>query len=611
MELKKGISFLGIFSIASGAMISSGIFILPGLAYSKAGPAVFISYFIAGLLGLIGILSVIELSTAMPKAGGDYYFINKAFGPMFGTISGLLGWFALSLKSAFAIFGISEMMLLYTGLNPLISGIFLCLFFVVINIVGVKEAAIVQITMVVGLLSLMIVYIIAGLPKIQPANFSPFLTVGINDIFITAGFVFISFGGLLKVANVSEEVINPKRNIPLGLISSIIVVTLLYTLITFIITGTLSPGEFIKSLTPVADSARVIMGLPGYIIIIIASTLAFFTTANAGIMSASRYPMALSRDQLLPYRIASINKRFKTPTYAIVITGIIIYLALLLPLETLVKTASTVVLTSYVLTNFSVIILRESKITTYKPSFKAPFYPWLQIISIILFTFFIVDLGTEAIELSLAFIFISFCIYMLYGRNLEKRECALLHFLKRITDKRLLEATLEDELREILINRDNIEQDNLDHFIKKAQIIDLDEYVDFDQVVNIVAKTISPETNITEEEIVSKFLITHEEANAVISGFSAIPHIVIDGEDKMFLTIVRSRSGVKFSENFQDVKAMFFLGGTKEQRLLHLKTLTSIATLVEQKSFEKNWLNTDNLTELKNMMILCNRERFH
>ena len=74
MKLKKNISFVGVFSIASGAMISSGIFILPGLAYDKTGPSVFISYFLAGILALIGILSVIELSTAMPKAGGDYFF---------------------------------------------------------------------------------------------------------------------------------------------------------------------------------------------------------------------------------------------------------------------------------------------------------------------------------------------------------------------------------------------------------------------------------------------------------------------------------------------------------------------------------------------------------
>ena len=118
------------------------------------------------------------------------------------------------------------------------------------------------------------------------------------------------------------------NSIFLGVISSIIVVTLLYTLITFVITGTLDPETFRESLTPVADSARRILGMPGYIIITIASMLAFFTTANAGIMSASRYPIALSRDELLPYKIGVVHHKFNTPVFAIIITGIFIYLSL-------------------------------------------------------------------------------------------------------------------------------------------------------------------------------------------------------------------------------------------------------------------------------------------
>jgi len=611
MELKKGITFFGVFSIATGAMISSGIFILPGLAFAKAGPAVSVSYFIAGILGLIGILSVIELATAMPKAGGDYYFINKAFGPMFGTISGFLGWFALSLKSAFAIFGISEVVFIYTGLSPLISGLLLCVIFVIINIRGVKEAAIFQTVMVAGLLLLILIYIIIGLPRIESSNFTPFMTVGLNEIIITSGFIFISFGGLLKVANVSEEVINPKRNIPLGIISSVVIVTIFYTLITIVITGTLDPFVFRESLTPVADSAEIVMGKAGYIIIIIASTLAFFTTANAGIMSASRYPMALSRDQLLPHRLGAVNKKYKTPTIATIITGIIIYSSLLLPLEMLVKAASTVILTSYVLTNIAVIILRESKLTNYKPSFKAPLYPFLQIACIVLFTFFIIDLGKDAIEISLSFILLSFCIYMFYGKKLKKRESALLHLLKRITDSKLTDNILEDELREVLINRDDIEQDNFDSLIKKARILDLDEAGDFEKLLNMIVREISEDTDMTKEEIISRFLQRQQESNTAVSDFLAIPHIIIDGTDKMFLLIIRCRDGIKFTEKENNVKAVFILGGTKEKRTLHLKTIASIATLVGAKSFQTNWLKAGSIIELKNLMILNRRKRFH
>ena len=353
------------------------------------------------------------------------------------------------------------------------------------------------------------------------------------------------------------------------------------------------------------------MGTPGYIIIIIASLLAFFTTANAGIMSASRYPMALSRDNLLPHWLGSVNKKYKTPTYGIIITGIVIYISLLLPLEMLVKAASTVILTSYVLTNIAVIILRESKITNYKPSFKAPFYPWLQIVCVILFTFFIIDLGADAIEISLGFLFISFCIYIFYGRKNEKREYALLHLLRRITDKRLADNLLEDELREVLVNRDNVEQDNFDQLIKTAKIVDIDGSYDFEALLSLVAQNISDEIEMSAKEIISRLVKRQEECNTAVSEFLAIPHMVIDGENKMFLTIIRCKEGVKFSEKEKDVKAVFLLGGTKENRILHLKTIASIATLVGQKGFQESWLNADNMIELKNLMILNSRKRFY
>ena len=610
MGLKKGISFWGVFSIASGAMISSGIFILPGLAFSKAGPAVFISYLIAGVLGLIGVLSIIELSTAMPKAGGDYFFINKTLGPLFGTISGFLGWLALSLKSAFAIFGLTEILLLYTGINPLLSGLVLCLLFVIVNIIGVKEAAIFQTSMVFGLIALMIVYIIFGLPETNRAYYTPLFSNGVNEVIATSGFVFISFGGLLKVANVAEEVKNPKRNIPLGMISSILVITVLYTMITFIITGTLPPEVFRESMTPVADSAKLIMGKPGYIIITVASMLAFFTTANAGIMAASRYPMALGRDNLLPKSIASVNKKLNTPVVSILITGILIYAALYFPLETLVKSASTVILTSYVLTNLSVIILRESKITNYKPSFRAPLYPWIQILSIILFTFFIIDLGSGAIKISLTFLFIGFCVYIFYGRKNQNTEYALLHLLKRITDKKLTENLLEDELREIIINRDNIEQDGFDALIKDADFIDMKGPADFGHLLNIVSEKLVERTGMERDEILSRFIKRQDDFNTAISDFLAIPHIVIDGEDCMFMIMVRCREGIRFTEAENSVKAVFLLGGTKEKRTLHLKTIASIATLVDAEDFQQNWIQAKNSTEIKNLMLLSGRRRF-
>jgi len=610
MKLKKGLNFFDVFSIATGAMISSGIFILPGLAFARTGPAVFISYFLAGILAQIGIFSIIELSTAMPKAGGDYYFINRSLGPFIGTISGFLSWFALSLKSAFAIFGISEIIFIFTGFPVLISSISVCIFFIILNSIGVKEAAKFQVSLVTGLLILMVLYIIFGFSKINTSHFYPLAPQGINPIFVTAGFIFISFGGLLKVASVSEEVKNPKKNIPLGMIVSVITVTIIYTLILIVTVGVLPAAKFSDSLTPIADAAKNIAGTPGFIIISIAALLAFITTANAGIMSASRYPLALSRDNLLPNAISKINKRFKTPVPSIFVTGLFIVLALQLPLEMLVKAASVVILTAYVLTNLAVIILRESKLKNYRPSFKAPLYPWLQIFGIIVFSFFIIDLGLEAIEISLAFLLISVSSYLFYGKKKYAGEYALLHLLKRITDNRLADHILETEFRDILCDRDNIKPDKFDRLVRNAKILDLEGPLEIDQLFEIISENISPEIEIDKEEIFNLLKNRQEDCNTAISPLIAIPHIIIEGSDQFFLMLIRCKEGIKFTSKEDSVKAVFAFIGTKEDRAFHLKTLAAIATLVQQEDFEEKWLNAGDIHYLKDMVLLSKRMRF-
>ncbi|MBC8490574.1 MAG: amino acid permease [Bacteroidetes bacterium] len=610
MKLKKGLNFFDVFSIATGAMISSGIFILPGLAFARTGPAVFISYFLAGILALIGIFSIIELSTAMPKAGGDYYFINRSLGPFIGTISGFLSWFALSLKSAFAIFGISEIVFIVTGFPVLISSILVCIFFILLNTIGVKEAAKFQVSLVSCLLIFMVFYIIFGFSKINTSHFYPLAPQGINSIFATAGFIFISFGGLLKVASVSEEINNPKKNIPLGMIVSVITVTIIYTLLLIVTVGVLPAATFSGSLTPIADAAKAISGTPGFIIISIAALLAFITTANAGIMSASRYPLALSRDNLLPNAISKVSKRFKTPVPSIFITGLFIVLALQLPLEMLVKAASVVILTAYVLTNLAVIILRESKLKNYRPSFKAPLYPWLQIFGIIIFSFFIIDLGLEAIEITIAFLLISVSFYLFYGRKKYAGEYALLHLLKRITDNRLTDHILESEFREILCDRDNIKPDKFDKLVNAAKILDLEGPLEIDQLFEIISENISNEIEIDKEEIFTLLKNRQEDCNTAISPFIAIPHIIIEGSGNFFLMLIRCKEGIKFTSKENSVKAVFAFIGTKEDRAFHLKTLAAIATLVQKDDFEEKWLNAENIHYLRDMVLLSKRKRF-
>jgi len=606
--LKKDITLFGIFTIAAGSMISSGIFILPGLAFDIAGPAVFVSYFLAGMLALVGVLSVIELATAMPRAGGDFFFVNKTFGPLLGTLTGFLGWTALSLKSAFAIYGLSEVIYNYTEINHVVSGLVFAALFVSINIAGVREATIVQTSLVFGLLTLLVIFVGFGVPAIDSGRYLPFAPEGYQGVLFATGFVFVTFGGLIQVANVSEEVSNPKRNIPLGIISSVIAVSLIYTLVTFVVTGTLDADYFKGSLTPVADAAENFMGHAGYIIITIASVLAFTSTANAGIMAAARYPMALSRDHLLPERISSVNQRFKTPVIAILITGGLIVISLLLPLDILVKAASSVVMAAFVLTNLAVIVLRESKLTNYRPSFKVPLYPLFQIASIVLFLVLIADLGIESIEIVLGLVVIALAVYFFYGRKRQKKDYALLHLLERITDWNKTEDELEDELRDMLYDRENIEKSLLHQLVQDATVVDMDREVDFEQLLGRISEAASDKTGIGQEKVRRKIAGDKKTPDRCISDFTAIFHLMFKDDIPMFLIMVRSRKGIRFSRSRDHVKAVFLLGGSENDRIAQLRILVDITELVQEEAFRDKWMKSEKPAECKNILTLDKKQ---
>lgn len=450
MKLKKTLGLFDIYSLASGAMISSGIFILPAVAFARSGPAVVYAYLLAGLAALLGIFNVVELSTAMPKAGGDYFYITRTLGPLVGTVSGILSWTALSLKSSFAIFGLSQTAYILLGIPPILVAWSIVLIFMVLNLIGVEMATRAEGVLVIFLLALMTVFIAVGFPSVKTQRFSSMMSNGFGTMLPTAGFVFVSFGGLINVVTISEEVKNPKRNLPLGIFISIVSVVVLYVLVIVVMIGVVPPDQLANSAAPVADTAGITAGREGYIAVTIAALLAFLTTANAGILSASRYPLALARDRLLPLWTGYVSKRRGTLLASVPLTGVFIGLALLLPLEQLVKAASSVVLTANILAAVSVIIMRSSGLPSYRPSFRAPLYPYLQILAVAVFAFLLVDIGLEAIEISLGLVGFGVLIYLVYGRRHWRREYALLHLIERATNKQITGDHLESELIALL-----------------------------------------------------------------------------------------------------------------------------------------------------------------
>jgi APA family basic amino acid/polyamine antiporter len=609
-ELRRDLSLFDVFCIASGAMISSGLFILPGLAFAHAGPSVILSYFIAGLLSVAGMLSIAEMTTAMPKAGGDCYTVIRSMGPAIGTVAGILSWFSLSMKSAFALVGMSVFTILLIPLDIHIIAVAFCLIFLFINLIGIKEAGKTQVVLVVLLFMLMIIYVVFGLPAVHVTRFAPFAPKGFTSILSTSGFVFVSYAGLLKIASIAEEIKNPKRNIPLGMIVSLVVVSIFYTLMVFVTIGVLEPDALNNTLRPITDGAMSFLHGWGGIALSIAAILAFLSTANAGLMTAARSLVPLSRERLLPDAVGRINKRFHTPHVALLITGLFIILSLFLKLNILVEAASIVLILTNILACLSVIILRESRLFNYQPSFRTPLYPWMQIFGVISLAFLLFEMGSEPLIISCVLIVLGIFTYWFYGRIRASKEYALVHLIERVTAQELTSLNLENELKHIIRERDEIVMDRFDHLVEQCPVLDIEGPAIIEECFRLIAVELSARFDMNEKEITACLFNREKDISTALSPFLAIPHLVIPGKNRFDILIARCKQGVRFSSEAPTVKAIIVLIGTQDERNFHLRSLAAVAQIVQHPDFERRWLAAKNIGQLRDIILLGQRKRF-
>jgi len=617
--LKKELGLPDVFAVAAGAMISSGLFILPAIAFSKAGPAVILSYFLASLLVIPSVLSKAELATAMPRAGGTYFFVERSFGSLLGLFSGLAGWFSLALKSAFAVVGMAILteVTLQTFVSTQLSpwhmkaiSILCCLAFTALNIVSVKHTSRFQVLFVGILLAILTMFIIFGSGTVEAVRYEGFLEKGWFAILATAGLVFVSFGGLTKVASIAEEVKHPGRNIPLGMILAWSVVTVLYLCVITVTVGVLDGKELGDSLLPVSLAASKFMGPAGFAILGLAAIAAFVTTANGGILAASRSPMAMSRDNLLPPPLSRVNERFKTPHISILLTGGFMITAIVcLDIESLVKTASTLKILLFILTNASVIIMRESRIQSYRPKFRSPLYPYIHIFAILAYGILIIDMGKVPLLITASFVVLSAGWYFLYVSKRVSRASAAMHIVERVTDRELKTVTLENELRDILMERDEVIEDRFDQLIKECEILDIKGKKTAEEVFRQISAILEKRLDIDEYVLFEKFLHREAEAGTVIQPGFAIPHIVVEGEKKFDVLLVRAADGIDFPYAPDPVRVMFVLAGSKDERNYHLRALMAIAQIAQEKRFEQRWLTARDAAAIRNLVLLSTRKR--
>ncbi|MEM6784643.1 MAG: amino acid permease [Bacteroidota bacterium] len=434
--LLRQLGFWDALTIGVGTMIGAGIFLLSGVAVAMTGPAALLAYLAAGVVCVITAASTAELATGMPTSGGDYYFVSRALGPAFGAVSGIGIWLSLTFAIAFYLFGLGEYLAQFTPLTPFWGALGGGLLLVGLNILGAKESGRVQVVVVLILLVILGGFSALAAFQIEAENYAPFFPFGTAPIAATTALVFVSFLGFVKIAAVAEEIKDPARNLPRTLIGSVILVTILYGVIVLVIAGLFPQDVIAEVKDPLTAAARSLLGPVGAGIVIFAGLLATLSSANASIFAASRINLAMARDRMVPGWLAAIHPRRLTPYRAILVTGVLTLALLLIEdLETLAKTASVLQLYSYAALNLGCAVLRAARPAWYRPSYRVPGTPFVQVFAALACVAIIGYSGTFAQLALVGLIVLSLGWYVVWGRQRVEIEHAVANLKARYAER--------------------------------------------------------------------------------------------------------------------------------------------------------------------------------
>lgn len=423
-KLERSLSLTSVIAISIGGMLGSGIFVLPGLAAAKTGSSVWLAYLLAAVCILPAALSKSELATAMPDSGGTYVYIERAFGPVLGTISGIGLWLSLLLKSSFALVGFGAYLAILIPIgstHTTIIALFFLALILMLNILGVKKVGRVQILIVsISLLTLAMIMIFA-LPRVSSDLLDPFLLEGNLGLVSTVAFVYISYAGVTKVAAIAGEIKNPGTNLPRAMLLSLFIMTIIYVFVAFVLVGNI-PLESLKSdIHPIYTLSSLLGGsYIGYIAAAVGA-ITLVSMANSGVLAASRFPFAMAIDELLPKPMARIHSKYLTPVVTIMMTGAVMALVIeFLDVEKIAKLASAFMVTMFVMVNACVIVLRETAAQWYNPPYRSPLYPFVQLFGIISGSALLVLLGIGPLIAVLSIFILGLMIYFYFGKNVTR-----------------------------------------------------------------------------------------------------------------------------------------------------------------------------------------------
>jgi len=434
--LKKVLGPIELTALGIGAIIGTGIFVLTGVAAAEyAGPALILSFILSGITCICAALCYAELAAMIPVAGSAYTYCYVGLGEIWAWI---VGWdlvleymvFASTVSVGWSAYMVN---LLQTAginlppqlINPIgVSGglinlpaILIALIITGVVYIGIKEATGLNNILVVVKLAMVILFIVLAAGHINPDNWTPFFPYGVGGVFRGAAIIFFAYIGFDAVATAAEEVKNPKRDLPIGIIGSLIVSTILYIIVSAILTGILPYQEY-KNIAAPVSFALMKIGIPWGSALVATGAVAGITSVCLVIIyGATRIIYSLSRDGLLPNTFSKVNRKYGTPGKTTILVGMItIVLAGFLPVSRLAEMTNIGTLTAFIVVSISVILMRKS-LPDAPRSFKTPWVPVVPIIAVIGCLVLIVSLPRLTHIVFAIWISLGFIIYFMFGRH--------------------------------------------------------------------------------------------------------------------------------------------------------------------------------------------------
>ncbi len=437
VELARSIGLKTLVILSLSSMLGSGLFLLPAFAHEVAGPGVWFAFLLAGSVVIASAYSKAELASAMPQSGGFYVYAERTYGHLIGTISGLGLFASFMLKSAFALVGFAAYMKFITDhygiedVNANAIAMVLLVFILIVNLTGVKAIKKVQIPIVTGAMATVVVLCIMALFSGDMDYGRPvqdFQPVSL-EMGTAAALVFVAFSGAIKVGAIGGEVLDPETNLPRGMIQSLVIATLLYAVVAYIMVAVMDPGAFMVDNHAVENPITVFaQSVAGTAVVLIASLVAIIAMASmalAGVLSSSRFIYAMAKDGVLPASLGELNERYKTPHWPVLLTGLLMAVSIYsFDVHVIAELASGFILMVFIVLNLTVVVLRGAGPShPWNPPYASPWYPLPQIYGTVAGIAMLVLMGEKALYGGTGAILIGLVAWFAYGRrNVRPRE---------------------------------------------------------------------------------------------------------------------------------------------------------------------------------------------